>query len=191
MSLYIVKNNAAGGKTVSGQNALIVSAADPAGAILMAADHFDGDSSWSDAVATALIESDLDAASSCVGYTFKVLIRGAAAQTADPIEISVTPTGTEDLDDMAALMVIALNAHAEIAAAVYSAPNLTVAAIADGLGDASVEFQVYRTAGHGADLGSEFHTAVTDEGIAAADLVVALVADTVIEPQVVDAVARV
>ena len=189
MSLYLVKNNAAGGKTVYANNALVISAADAAGAKLIAADQYPGDAAWSDATATALTESTLDANGSCVGYTFTVIIRGGAAQVADPIEISVTPvTPTDDLDDMAAAMVTALNAHAEIAGAAYAAPNLTITDIADDIGDASVEFIVKRTGGEGTDLGGEFYTGITDEGIAGAALVVALVADTVVEPQMLQAV---
>ena len=192
MSQYLCKNNATGGKSTYAANALIVQAADVAGARLVCADKYPGDAAWSDATVTALADTTLDADGACFGYTMKAIIRGGAAQTADPIVITATSiVATDDLDALAAVMVIALNAHAEIAGAAYAAPNLTLTDIADDIGDAAVTFEVYDGNGQGVDLGSEFYTGITDEGIAGAALVVALVADTVVQPKVVHSIAKV
>ena len=191
MAIYLCKNTAAPHKAIFKANALIVQAADAAGAKLVCADKFPGDAAWSDATVTALSETTLDANGACYGYTMKAIIRGGT-QTEDPIILTATGvTATDDLDDLAALMVIAANAHAEIANAAYSAPDLTIAGIADGMGDATLEIEVYDGSGQGVDLGSEFYTAITDGGIAGAVLEVALVADTVVQPKVLHLLAKV
>ena len=191
MAIYLCKNIAAPHKAIFKANALIVQAADAAGAKLVCADKFPGDAAWSDATVTALAETDLDADGACYGYTMKAIIRGGT-QTEDPIVLTATSiVATDDLDALAALMVIAANAHAEIANAAYAAPDLTIAGIADGMGDATLEIEIYDGNGQGVDLGSEFYTAITDGGIAGAVLEVALVADTVVQPKVLHLLAKV
>lgn len=191
MALYLCKNSAKSAAGTHNANVLIVQAADVAGAKLVCADKYPGDGAWSDASVTALSETTLDANGACYGYTMKAIIRGGT-QTEDPIVITATSiVATDDLDALAALMVIAANAHAEIANAAYAAPALTIAAIADGMGDASLEIEVYDGSGQGVDLGSEFYTAITDGGIAGAVLEVALVADTVVQPKVLQAIAKI
>lgn len=193
MSQYLCKNVASGvsHKSAYAANALIVQAADVAGARLVCADKYPGDAAWSDCEVTALADTTLAASGACYGYTMKAIIRGGT-QTEDPIVISATSiVATDALDELAALMVLACNAHAEIDVAVYSAPALTIADIGSGMGDATLEIEVYDGSGQGVDLGSEFYTAITDGGIAAAVLEVALVADTVVAPQVVHEIAKV
>lgn len=185
MALYLLKNLTA--KTVKGANALIVSAESEALAKTFAGAYFNGDSGWGGATAVALTEGTLDDNASMLGYTWKVSLRGAAAQTGDNafLEATVTGSGTDDLDAIAAKIVTALNALPLIANASYSAPNLTVSSIADGLGDATVIVKVYGPSGDtSVDLSSLFTGTITHEGVAAAALVVALKADTVAKPAV-------
>jgi len=190
MALYLCKNSAKSAAGTYIANALIVQAADAAGAKLVCADKYPGDGAWSDASVTALSETSLDVAGACAGYTMKAIIRGGT-QTEDPIVITATGGASDDLDALAALMVLACNAHDEIDVAVYSAPDLTIADIGSGMGDASLEIEVYDGSGQGVDLGGEFYTAITDGGIAGAVLEVALVADTVVQPKVLHAIAKV
>jgi hypothetical protein len=189
MAIYLCKNSAKSATGVHIANVLIVQAADAAGAKLVCADKYPGDGAWSDASVTALSETTLDAAGACAGYTMKAIIRGGT-QTEDPIVITATGGVTDDLDALAALMVLAANAHDEIDVAVYNAPDLTIADIGSGMGDASLEIEVYDGSGQGVDLGGEFYTAITDEGIAGAVLEVALVADTVVQPKVIQAIGK-
>ena len=187
MAFFLLTNPEAKNSKAS---ALVVQAEAAADAKALASAYFDGDSGWSGATSVALTAETLDASASMLGWTFKVSITGGAAQTADPIEISHVGTGTDDLDACMADLVIALNAHAEIANAAYVAPDLTVAAIADGMGDATVRFFVYPPSSECAavdtNLASLFTGAggITHEGIAAAALAIELVADTESKPKV-------
>lgn len=184
MALYLLKNLTA--KTVVGANALIVAAESAALAKTFATAYFNGDASWAGATSVALTEGTLDDNASMLGYTWKISVRGAAAQSANPLlEATVTGSGTDDLDAVAAKLVTALNALPLIANAAYSAPNLTVSSIADGLGDATVTVKVTPPSGDtSVDLSSLFTGTITHEGVAAAALVVALKADTVATPAV-------
>ncbi len=184
MALYLLKNLTA--KTVKSANALIVSAESAALAKTFATAYFNGDSSWAGSTSVALTEGTLDDSASMLGYKWTISIRGAAAQSANPLlEAVVTGSGTDDLDALAAKLVTALNALPLIANAAYAAPNLTLSSIADGLGDATVTVKVTSPSGDtSVDLSSLFTGAITHEGIAAAALVVALKADTVAVPVV-------
>lgn len=181
MALFLLQNLAA--ISVRATKNLIVAAETAADARIFAATHFNGDSSWADSTATALSEETLDASASMLGYVWKIVISGGT-QTEDPIVVTTTGTGTDDLDAIAADLVTALNAHAEIANAAYAAPNLTIAGVADGMGDASVFITVNPPSGNtNADVSFLYGT-ITHEGIAAAALAVALVADTETKPEV-------
>lgn len=185
MAIYLLQNLAA--KTVKSTRQLIVAAESAADAKVFAASHFNGDGSWADATATALAASTLDADASMLGYTFKLTVQGGAAQTVDPLTVSTVGAGTDDLDAIAADLVTALNATADIANAAYAAPNLTLSSIADDIGDATVTFEVYPPSGNTlTNLSALFTGAggITHEGIAGAALVLALVADTETLPEV-------
>lgn len=185
MALFLVKNTSA--PNVHQSNALVVAAETAADARVFAASHFNGDASWTDATVVALTEETLDASASQLGYVWQIIVTGAAGQTADPIVVSVTGTGTDDLDAIAALLVTALNAT-EIDGAAYAAPNLTVAATpTDDFGDATVIVKVTPPSGNtNADLESIFVVGITHEGAAAAALTVELPADTEAKPEVLD-----
>lgn len=190
MGIFLVKQPSAAGRHTA--DSLVVAAEDAAKAKTFAASHFSGDASWASAVATEMTEATMDASASQLGYTWRITITGGAAQTIDPIVVSSTGTGTDDLDAVAALLVIALNAEDDIANAAYSAPNLTCSSIADDIGDATVVVQVFRPTGDtNANLESIFVDSITHEGIAGAALVVAMVADTEIQPEVLDELIRI
>lgn len=184
MAIYLLKN--ADAKSAYKTNQLVVAAETAADAKVFAATHFGGtDSSWADSTATALAETTLDASASMLGYVWTIVISGAAGQTVNPIEVTTTGTGTDDLDAIAADLVTALNAETDIANAAYAAPNLTLSSIADGIGDGTVTVIVHPPSGDtNANLASLFTGTITDGGIAGAALVVALVADTEITPTV-------
>lgn len=185
MALFLVENTSA--TAVTKTEKLVVAAETAADAREFAASHFNGDASWADATATALTEETLDAANSMVGYVWTISITGGT-QTEDPIEVQHVGAGSDDLDAVAAALVILLNAHAEIANAAYVAPDLTVSGVADGMGDATLILKVQPPSGNTqTDLSAMFVGAggFTHEGIAAAVLEVALVADTQAKPEVV------
>ena len=182
MAIYLLQNTAA--KTVKTTRQLIVQASSEANAKIFAAAHFDGDGSWADATATTLTAGTLDDASTMTGYVWKLTIRGGAAQTVDPLTVTVTGAASADLDALAAQLVTALNATADIANAAYAAPNLTLSSIADNIGDATVTVEVYKDSVSKANIAALYTGAITDGGIAGAALVLALVADTVATPAV-------
>lgn len=182
MGIFLVDNSEA--KTISRTKKLVVVAEAAADARVFAASHFNNDSTWATATTTALTEDTLDADASLLGYTWRVTITGPTI-TGGKQGVSVTGTGTDDLDAVAALLVTALNGLADIANAAYAAPNLTVSSIADGLGDHLVTVSVFPPSGNtNANLQSMFVVSITDGGIAAAALVVELVADTEARPVV-------
>lgn len=186
MGLFLVKNSEA--TNVHKTKQLIVAAEAAADAKVVAASHFSGDASWASATTTAIAEETLDAASSMVGYVFTLTIFDGGAQTPadDPLTVTYTGLGTDDLDDVAAALVILLNATTDIANAAYSAPDLTLASIADGIGDATVHFVVTPPSGDTSyDISSLLYATITHEGIAAAVLEIALVADTEAHPEVI------
>jgi len=183
MAIFLVDNSSK--TTVVGSSKLLVAAESAADAKVFASSHFNGDSSWSDSTDQAITTETLDAVSSMVGYKWEIRVAGAAGQTVDPIIVSVTGSGTDDLDAVAAKLVTALNAT-EIDGAAYAAPNLTVAAqTTDDFGDGKVTVTVTPPSGNTrSDLSSIFVASITDEGVAGADLTVALVADTETKPEV-------
>lgn len=188
MGLFLVVNSPS--TAVKATKQLVVVAEAAADARVFAASHFNGDSSWADATVTALTEETLDAASSMVGWSFNLVITGGAAQTPadDPVSVTHVGAGTDDLDDVAAALVILLNATTDIANASYSAPDLTCASIADGIGDATLIMTVTPPSGDTKyDLSALLTGAggITHEGIAAAVVEIALVADTEAKPEVV------
>jgi hypothetical protein len=184
MAIYLLKNRAA--KTAKNTRQLVVAAASLAHARVFAGAYFSGDGSWAEAEGTALASGTLDDASTMTGFIWKLTITGAAAQTGDNATLTAQVTGaaSADLDAVAAQLVTALNALPLIANAAYSAPNLTLSSIADGLGDATVNVEVYKDSVSKTNLAALYTGAITHEGIAAAALVLALVADTVVTPAV-------
>ena len=94
-------------------------------------------------------------------------------------DVTVTATSADTFDEIAALMVIALNATDSIGAAAYSTPNLIIAdgGGVDDLGDmaVAVSFLPPITWDDPTIDFPEFYGTIVDEGASNADLTVALV----------------
>lgn len=99
-----------------------------------------------------------------------------------PIDLSYTGVAADTVDDMAAAMVILLNADAQIANAAYSGTNLlTCADIADNIGDKTLTVTMTL---EGSTM-SGFVGAIVHEGIAGAVLTCQLATDAIALPQAV------
>lgn len=184
MAIFLVNN--AAGKTAYKTKNLIVAAETAADAKAFAKSHFNGDAAWDDATTTAIAAGTLDDSAAMLGWRFVINVSGAAGLSAEA-EVEVTGAGTDDLDAVAAKLVTALNATADIANAAYSAPNLTVATGSGGddLGDGTVIVKVFPPSGDtGVDLSGILVASITDEGVSTDALTVALVADTETLPKV-------
>jgi len=154
----------------NGKDKVVVSAESGAEALLVAkaAVHLPSDAAWAAATATALAHvTDLE------GWRAKVTLStgGAVVET-----VTVTAASGDDFDDIGGDLVTALNATTSIANAAYATPNLTVAAIADGLGDhtLTVAFLPPTTWDDDTIEFSSLFGAIVHEGIAGADVTVVL-----------------
>lgn len=147
-------------------------------ALLKALHGDDVDAGWDNATYTAMAaEADLN------GWSLNVsVISAAGVVLADE---TVTGDGTnKTVDLIAALMVTALNGTASIANASYNATSntLTVASAADGIGDAHIAVSMTPPGSSVAVPG--FVGTITDQGVAAAALTVALASDSYTVPKV-------
>jgi hypothetical protein len=152
----------------NGIDAYVVQANNSTEAKALAKGAVNGDS---DAVWDAATVTDLSTAGpvALTGWVFAIGIN-----TASPIAVSVTGDSDDTLDDVGAKLVTALNATVINAAAYNTGTNvLTVAAVADGIGDKTVTITVtppegvYATGGF---VQGNLVASKTDGGIAAADL---------------------
>lgn len=165
-------------------DAMVVSAEDADDAKAIAKSEFDGDQSagWDAATVTALADKDLDDAASLVGWKLRVRILDS-----DPvIDLEVVGDATDDtIDELAALMVTALNATSIISGAAYTPNTLTIAegSGTDDLGDKKVEVEMVPPNSGGVPIPGLVGT-ITDEGSATDDLTVVFPTDTTVVPQV-------
>lgn len=163
-----------------GKRNVVVFAEDVAAARLAAASAFDtktGRPAYWASLFTAATVTENVASADLEGAIMRVTV---SAPT--PIDLSYVAVGGDTVDDMAAAMVILLNADAQIAGAAYSAGNLlTVAETTDTLGDATVTCTMTL---NGSTLGG-FVGAITHEGAAGNALTVQLALDAVALPQVI------
>lgn len=149
--------------------------------------RFNGDASaaWDAATATEIASVPQGTATNMLGWKLRVVILDS-----DPvIDVTVLGAGTDDtIDELAALMVIALNATSIIAAASYTAQTLTIAAIADALGDRAVQVELIPPVADypGQDPQPDLIVAIVDEGIAAAVLTAQFQLDTYSLPVIYD-----
>jgi hypothetical protein len=178
---YIVTLPLASGKTLrDNTNMVVVHAEDAAQAKEAAAALYGGDAPWSEATATAIAAGDYS------GWTVRVRLYDPddTVPLVPVVDVSVLGDATTNtIDEVAAALVTALNATTPISNAAYNSTTqvLTVAAIADGLGDhiLQVEFTHPDFAG---SIDSLF-TTVVDEGIAGADVTVTFRGDTYVTPK--------
>lgn len=114
---YLVTLPSEGGQTlINGVNAIVVYADSDTAAKEAAACRFNGDSKWSGATATAIAIGDYN------GWTMRVKLFAPADLRNPVLNVAVTGDGTNNtIDEVAALMVTALNATALLSAAAYDA----------------------------------------------------------------------
>lgn len=164
-----------GRNLVAGANAMVVFAASATAAKQAAAAKFDGEgAAWiDDGTAT-----EIAAASTWIGWTFVVTLSGGIS-----VSLTATGSGQDTIDEIAAALVVLLNATAINGAAYNSTTQvLTVAAAADGLGAQRLTVQIIPPDGK-SSVDSLVGT-IVDEGSAAADVTVVLPADAAVIPSV-------
>lgn len=174
-----------------GANAAIVFASDTDDAKSIARAYYTGDSNaaWDAATVT-----EVAAGSDLENFRLRVAIIDA-----DPVvDITVTGASSDTVDDVAADMVVALNALSAIAGAAYNATTqvLTIAAGTgvDDLGDKEVIVEMLPPSTmSGADKApiAGFVGAITDGGSSTDDLDVTLGADSIAVPAIYAAVKQV
>lgn len=171
MALFLVQIDPlrSGGTVYDNATAAIVNAADATAAKALVVAKFPN-SDFKTAEVTAMpIDLPL------VGWTLTIDI----PDLDEGLTVSVTGTPSDDtLDKIAALAVTALNATSEISAAAYNSGTntLTVAGVADELGDKKLEVRL--TDDTGADRSSLIGT-ITSEGAPEDALTVVLPADSI------------
>jgi len=181
MPAYTVVAPAVSGLTlVGGADVMVVFATDAAQAKEIAASKYDSDGAcWASATVTA-IAADAD----FEGWTFQIVIGGGCGTGNDePATFTYVGTAANNtIDEIAAQLVILLNAHADIAGAAYNTTTqvLTIAETTDGLGDQTVEVTITPPDGK-ADIASLVST-IVDGGAAADALKVTLPADAAVIP---------
>jgi hypothetical protein len=165
--------------TQGGVDRCLVFAEDAAMALEMAQslNSQGGNANWAAGTATAIT-----APTDFTGWRCQIVI----SDTSNSEVVNVTYTGiaSDGIDEIGDALVILLNATAPIAGSLYTGATqtLTIAAIADGIGDHSVIVNFFPPASNGGQDVSitEYLSTLTDEGIAAADLTQVFVGDTVV-----------
>lgn len=191
MAFFLVELPAnQGGPTFNGVNACVVSAASAADARAACKALRGGDqaAAWDAAITTQLADVAANAANALVGWRFRVQLLDL-----NPIAVvaDVTVTGdatTDTLDEVGTALAAALNALPSIAAAGYDTVTqiLTIAGIADNLGDHRAIVEVYPPAvldANGREISEQvaipgFVTAIVDEGAVGAAVTATFAADT-------------
>lgn len=172
-----------GGKSLrDGVNSVVVYAEDTSQAKEAAAALFNGDAAWSSATVTAIAAGDY------TGWTVRVRLsdpdKAVTASDYTMVDVSVTGDATNNtIDEVAALLVTALNATSAIAGAAYNATTqvLTVAETTDGLGDHVLRVD-FTHPSFEQPIASLVGT-IVDEGSAGAAVTVTLKADAVVPPK--------
>jgi hypothetical protein len=181
MALYLVALVAASNASTrkQGANELVVQANSEAQAKEAAAAHYDGDGAiWSTATVTELASTD-----DWEGWTFRVSI----CTTVPKVFTYVGTAANDTIDEIAAQLVILLNADADIAGAAYNTTTQTlkIAETTDALGDKKCIVEIIPPSGY-SSVDSLVGT-LTDEGASGDALTVVLPADNVVPPKVLAA----
>lgn len=186
MPAYIVtRPDLSGATAVAGHNSVVVFAADAADAEAMAKGLHPGDSGalWDASTPVAIV-----AATDMEGWRANVILQHPTT-LAVVADVTYTGIAADVIDDLGDGLVILLNATASIAASIYTAATqvLTVAAIADSLGDHLVTVNFFPPVAYG--LGQDvdvpsFLASTVDGGIAGADVTATFVADASVVPNV-------
>lgn len=195
MAAYIVALPANGGTRKA--DVMIVSATDTTNAKEIARSHFGGasDDLWASATVTAVADVLASANDALVGWRFNVLVIGAD----DSIIADVTATGvdaSDNIDEIAALLVTALNATTINNAAYNSTTQVLTIATGSGgddIGDSTVICKALPPItydGNGTERKNRdvpitgFFGSPTHEGLDTAALSVTLAADGFVLPTV-------
>ena len=183
MPAYLVTlSQNVGGRTLSaGGDAMVVFAADATAAKQICSAKYDGDgNAWtSDSTVTEIVQdADFN------GWTFRIdILDGLGAGGDEPGTVSVTGDATDNtIDEVAALLVTALNALTGIANASYNGTTntLTVAGAADGLGDQTIQVSI--TPPDGKSSVASLVGTITDGGASGDAITVVLPADAAVIP---------
>lgn len=178
MGLFLLERAPTPGSgTYKGKSRMIVSCEDLAAARDLGNGYFGSDPKghWGVATVTALVAK--------ADYEDVIFEMDIVTPAGVILESIVVPgTASDDIDDIAALLVIALNATDSIANASYSTPNLVIATGSGGddLGDHQVVVRVLPPIADGGDQlgGTDVATAIfdsiVDEGLATAALTAGL-----------------
>ena len=174
MTAYVV--SLPSGRTMGNKNTdVVVWAEDATMAVELAKAAYapGNETAWDLATTT-----EIAAASDFLGWTIRVQVKFAAAQTGI-IDVIATGVASDTLDLLAAEMVTVLNGLGDIAGAAYDNATqiLTVAAIGDGLGDGTITVTVSPPGVNRGPVASYVTATKVDGGIAAAVLTQTLGAD--------------
>ena len=116
---------------------VVAQAADEALLVAQAYFALPSDGQWAAATATLLADAaDLE------NWRCRVTVTTSGGTLGDTADVTVTGVTVADFDSIGALLVTALNATANIAAAAYSTPALTISETTDGNGDDSVTVEL-------------------------------------------------
>jgi hypothetical protein len=197
MAIYFVQRAADPGMKTT--EALIVSAADATNAkrICRAYSSAAGDAvAWDSATATALADVACNATGALLAWTFNIVVSDTAG--AEVANVTVTGAGSDDtIDEIAALLVTALNATASIAGAAYNSTSqvLTIAETTDGIGDHTVVLTFRPPSTNLGYLNCHVPGLIaagpTHEGASGAALAMTFAADAYVRPTVLQACRKV
>lgn len=182
---------------IGGVDMMQVAAASGADAIAAAQAYLGATAPWSDAVATALVDTvNAGDVAAMIGWRFRITICNTAGVLVHEVTLTGVATSLDTLDEIGTALAVLLNATAiDNAAYDTNTQVLTCASIADGIGDHTLVVEVLppvRTNAVTGDILSEdvaqpgWVTAQTHEGIAGAVLTVTFPADTYVVPLVLD-----
>jgi hypothetical protein len=141
-SAFIVTKPPGGSTNKGAFDTVVVWATDATAAKALAALVYSGDSSWAGATTTAVIAPAVNYSGYQVRVALEQIVSGKPTY---PVDVTVTGDATNDtIDEIAALLVTALNATTPIAGAAYNGTTqvLTVAQTTDALGDLTLICQL-------------------------------------------------
>lgn len=197
MALFLVTLPA--GKTfMDGADAMIVSAADSANALIAANSRYGGDPDWATATVTTLADVASNAANALVGWTFRCIVTTTATGVI-VADVTVTGDATNDtLDEIGTLLATGLNATSINNASYTAASQVLIVATGAGdvLGDRHVRMEIFPPAvtQPGGQMNKPVHhsgfvAGIVHQGAAGADLSVTFQADTFVVPRVLATLA--
>lgn len=195
MALYLLTlpQTTGGLSLINGVDMMIVAAADADGAKLAAAAKYGQDVPWSQATATALVDTTtVNTTGALVGYRFSIGVSNVGTAS-----VTGVATTLDTLDEIGAALATALNALDGIANASYTAGTQTLVIATgsggDDLGDetVTVTIQAPVTTDQGGqetqgedNLADAFVATLTHEGEATDALTLVFNADTLVLPKV-------